>query len=155
MRWALRIFGGLNIFPGIVGMYFFAVEVQAHWGRWPGNPSTLDWVVFVALSSTSAFLVLYLGYLGVGLLIGRGAATLWQVCLIFVLEIGYFWADTFVTWNLGMIFRPHISVGFWGTAIDPLAPQVITGYPIIGLIVAITLILLQRRFAKVKLTAVG
>jgi hypothetical protein len=54
-----------------------------------------------------------------------------------------------------MIFRPHISVGFWGTAIDPLAPQVITGYPIIGLIVAITLILLQRRFAKVKLTAVG
>lgn len=87
-------------------MYFFAVEVEAHWGRWPGNPSALDWAVFVALSLTSAFLVLYLGYLGEVLLIGRCAAALWQVCLVFVLEIGYFWADTLVTWNLGMIFRP-------------------------------------------------
>lgn len=155
MRWALRIFGGLNLLPGIVGIYYFATMLEMHWGRWPGNPSALEWAVFAALSSTSAFLVLYLGYLGVRLLIGQGAAVLWQVFLVFVLEIGYFFADTFVTWNLGMIFRPHISVGFWGIAMYPLAPQVITGYPIIGLIVAVTLIFLHRRSAKMKQTAAG
>ena len=136
-------------------MYYFAAMVEMHWGRWPGNPSPLDWAVFVALSSTSAFFVLYLGYLGARLLIKEDAAALRLVCVVFVLEIGYFWADTLVTWNLGMIFRPHISVGLWGIAMDPLAPQVITGYPVIGLIVAISLIFLKRRFASPSHTASG
>ena len=155
MRWVLRIFGGLNILLGIYGMYYFAFMIEMHLGKWPGNPSHFDWAIFVALSSTSTFLVFYLGYLGVRLMIKRDVAILWQVCLVFILEIGYFFADTFVTWNLTPISRSHISVGFWGIAMDPLAPQVITGYPVIGLVVALALIFLQGRSAKVKQTAAG
>ena len=155
MSWALRIFGGLNILPGIAGMYYFAVMIEMHWGKWPGNPTPLDWAIFVALSSASALLILYLGYLGVRLLVRPDAAALRQVCLVFVLEIGYFWADTFVTWNLMPLSRVHISVGFWGIAMDPLAPQVIIGYPVIGLIVAISLIFLQRRFDTAKPVSAG
>ena len=149
--WTMRIFGGINILAAMFGIYYFALMIDIHWGRWPGNPSHFDWAVFVALSLLSTFLVVYLAYLGVRL-IRQDAAALRGVCLIAVLEIAYFFADTFVTWNL-MPFSAskisgEISVAFWGIAEDPLAPQIVTGYPLIALVAAAILIIMQRRFAN-------
>ena len=155
MRWAIRIFGGLNILPGLLGMYYFAYLIEIHWRKWPGNPSAVDWAVFVALSSVTTFLVLYLGYLGVRL-IRVDSAALRQVCLVFLLGIIYFFADVCVNWIIFPLWKSStITVGFWGIAAGPLVPQIITGYPLIGFVAAIALILFQRRCQRVAHTTAG
>lgn len=150
----MRLFGGLNILAGLFGLYYFLWSLEMHWHHWPGNPSHLDWTVFLALSLLSTFIVFYLGYLGVRL-IKRDAGALRKVCLVFIFEILYFWADVIVNWNLVAPSRITIQVGFWGIAFGPIAPQIVTGFPLIGLLAAIVLILVHRRAQNVVQTTLG
>ena len=154
MRWVMRIFGGLNIGAGLFGLYYFAWLIEIHWHKWPGNPSISDWAVFVALSCFTTFLVVYLGYLGIRL-IRVDFSALWQVCLVLVLEMVFLIADVWITWLILPSSMSKIAVGFWGIADGPITPQIVTGYPLIGLIAAVTLMLLQRRSRRAVQTAVA
>jgi hypothetical protein len=142
--WIMRLFGGLNILVALFGLYYSFYMLQMHWHHWPGNPSHLDWAVFLTLSLLSTFIILYLGYLGVRL-IKRDVGALRKVCLVFIFEILYFWADVIVNWNLVSPSRITIQVGFWGIALAPLDPQIVTGYPLIGIVATIVLVFFHRR----------
>jgi hypothetical protein len=140
----MRILGGLNIVFAFFGVFYSAYMVEIHWNKWPGQPTFSQWVVFGFLSFICMSMILYLAYLGIRL-IRKDASALWQVCLVFVLEIIYFWADVIVCWMILPISMSTIAVGFWGIAESPLAPQVITGFPLIGIAVAGALMLVQKK----------
>ena len=37
MRWAMRIFGGLNMIASILSLYYFAWGIEIHLRKWPGD----------------------------------------------------------------------------------------------------------------------
>jgi hypothetical protein len=141
----MRILGGLNVLAALLGIWYAATMIQMHWGRWPGNPNHSQWAVFLGLSAISFFLIVYLAYLGVKLIRGDTKA-LWKVALILVVEMVYFFIQTTITWLILPESMSKIAVGFYGMAEDPIAPQIVTGYSLIGLIAAVTLwVIAQRR----------
>lgn len=144
MRWAMRIFGALNIIASIFGLRYFAWGIEIHLGKWPGNPTRYEWVVFLAISAISTFLVLYLAYLGVRL-IKPDYKALRQVGFVFASEIAVCFVSFLFTWVVTPIPVPNV-IWFWGIAVFPLEPQVYSGYAFIGLFAAIALILAGRRY---------
>ena len=67
---------------------------------------------------------------------------------IFAAEILYFFVDSVN----GVLINPssaRASIGFWGLAAFPLAPQILTGYPLVGIIVCVVL-LFKGGFAAQK-----
>ena len=143
MRWAMRIYSALNIIASIFSLCYFAWGIEIHLGKWPGNPTRYEWAVFLAISALSTSLVLYLGYLGVRLIM-RDFKALKMVSLVFVSEIAICFVDFVVTWIATPIPTPKVIL-FWGIAVFPLEAQVYTGYAFIGLAAAIVLMLVGRR----------
>ena len=154
MRWAMRIFGGLNIIASIFSLCYFAWGIQVHLGKWPGDPNRQEWIVFLAISALSTFLVLYLAYLGVRLII-RDFKALRLVSLVFVLEIAICFMDFVVAWISNPTWIRKDIVWFWGIAIFPLQSQVFLGYAFIGLTAAIVLMIVERRSSSAIAIRVG
>jgi membrane protease YdiL (CAAX protease family) len=146
MTWMTRILGIINLLFVALGAYYSVVMIHAHWNKWPGNPTSFDWLVFLCLYAVSLLMLLYLGYLGVRL-IKKDESALWKLSLLFVTEMVYFYVFVTVTWVVMPMSTSKIAVGLWGRSQDPLAPQIITGYPLIGLIVTL-IILLMRRISR-------
>ena len=145
--WTMRILGVLNIMYVAIGIWFSAIMVWAHWRNWPGNPSSLDWAVFVFLYAISPLMIASLAYLGMRL-IRKDARAILQLGLLFVAEMVYFFVLTTVTWLILPMSLSKIAVGFWGLSQDPLAPQVVTGYPLLGLVLTLVLLLMRRKLPK-------
>ena len=141
--WPMRVLGALNILFVALGAFYSGGMIQMHWNKWPGSPSHLHWAVFMFLDAISISMILYLGYLGVRL-IKKDARALWHLCLLFVAEIAYFAVVVYVTWFLMPASMSAIAVDFWGMAQDPLVPQVVTGYPLVGLVIAFVMLLIRR-----------
>jgi hypothetical protein len=142
MRWAMRIFGVLNICASVFSLWYFGWIIDIHLGNWPGNPTRYDWAVFLALSALSTFLTLYLAYLGVRL-IKRDYKALLLVIVVFTSEIVVCLVSFLLTW----IVAPISSKVKWflDMAVSPLEPQVWFGYAFIGLIAASAVIIVRRR----------
>jgi hypothetical protein len=154
MRWAMRILGGLNILACLLCLYYFFWQIEIHWGKWPGNPSGLEWAVFFVLVAVSTFLVLYLAYLGVRLIRGHYEA-LRRVCFVCIIDIVLVYGHTLATWNVMENPKPAIRIGLWGIAISPLEPEVLFGYVFVALASALILILIGRKTHGVPATQVG
>jgi hypothetical protein len=145
----MRFLGALNIMYVAFGAYLSYWMIRLHWNRWPGNPSHYEWAIFVFLSAISISMVLYLGYLGIRL-IKKDAKALLKLSLLFVVELLYSFVLFYVTW----IVRPTlmsmtVAVSFMGMADVPLWPQLLTGYPLIGLVVTLILSLIRQKSEKI------
>jgi len=143
--WTMRVLGVLNILFVAFGAYLYYWILRMHWNRWPGNPSHNEWAVFVFLSTISISMVLYLGYLGVKL-IKKDAKALLKLSLLFVAEMIY----SLVLFNVTWMVRPAsmsmtVAVSFLGMADVLLWPQLLTGYPLIGLVITLVLLLIRQR----------
>ena len=150
--WTMRILGALNILFVTIGAYYSVVMIHLHWNRWPGNPSHYEWKIFVFLYAISVLMVLYLAYLGVRL-IKKDAKALLKLSLLFLAEMLYFFVHTYSTWNVTPAsMSMTVAVSFLGMALDPLAPQIVTGYPLIGLVIALVLSLIRQRSEKSPIT---
>lgn len=136
----MKIFGCLNVLFGIGGVYYFVLRVS--WRNWPGSPSTLNWLVFVLISAVTLALMGYLSYLGIRLFRGDRSA-LSPTALVLLLELFYFAISVVLFWIV--LSNRQITVGFFGIASSALDPQVVTGYPLWGLV---SMVLLQRGFKK-------
>jgi hypothetical protein len=138
-RWTLRILGVLNVLFGLYGIWFFITILTWHFQKTSAVYSTRDWVIFSLLSFCTLSMVSLLMYLGIRLVIGN-KTDLRLMVFIFAAEILYFWADSVN----GVLINPssaRASIAFWGLAADPLAPQIVTGYPLVGIIVCVVLLL--------------
>lgn len=142
-RWTMRILGSLNVLFGSVGLWFFITRLTWHFQKAPVVYSTRDWAAFSLLSLCTLSMVTLLAYLGIRLIIGN-KTDLRLMAFLFVAEILYFFADA----TIFMLFRvtnpssiTDIEIGFWGLAAFPIAPQIVTGYPLVGIIVCVVLLL--------------
>jgi hypothetical protein len=97
----------------------------------------------VALNAVSVAMILYLGFLGIRLMRGDASA-LFQLCLLFVVEIAYFGGIVYVTWFVLPDTMSDLAVNFWGMAQNPLVPQIVTGFPLVGLIISLVMLLIRR-----------
>lgn len=149
LAWMMRILGAFNLLFIAFGAYYSVVMVQIHWNRWPGNPTPLDWLVLLCLYAVSILILLYLGYLGIRL-IKKDESALWKLSLLFVTGMVYFYVFVTVTWVVMPTSTSKIAVGLWGRSQDPLAPQIITGYPLIGLIITLIILLMRRNSRQSK-----
>ena len=86
--------------------------------------------------------MVYLGYLGIHMIRGNESA-IRDTALILSVEIVYFCAGVIVFWLL--FPSPVIGVGFIGIARSALDPQVVTGYPVWGLISMLLLMTARKR----------
>jgi hypothetical protein len=142
MRWVMRVFGTLNIVACLLSLYYFAAMIQMHSGRWPGNPTPRDWIVFYAIGSMSTLMVVCGAYLGVRLIRGNPHA-IWQTGLLFLIEIVWEWMDVYATWLNVPVSKSTIAVAFWGIADSATEAQVLSGYAILGLVAALVLFMIQ------------
>ncbi len=144
-----RVIGALNCAFSVIGICMFLYLVNIHWNNWPGNPGPLSWGIFVILSTLSLYLVGGLAFYGVTLLKGNEVG-LRPTRNILIAEIVYFALDVCLFWNHTAISHSALTIGFWGIAEGPFMPQIVTGYPVFGLIVIFILMRIgKRRVAQV------
>jgi succinate dehydrogenase hydrophobic anchor subunit len=138
-RWMMRVSGGLNILNCAAGIYFTAVAVRLQWHHWSQPPSKHYWLFFFLFFIFNSALIGLLAYFGVKLIKGDDAAILLTSAVLLA---------GFMSFVLGtMVFWVGLPkyVPFLDTSADPLAPQILTGYPMIGLIVTLVLAIRNQR----------
>jgi hypothetical protein len=139
----MRVLGALNIAFVVLGAFYAASILHMHWNKWPVTPAYQDWMIFAALSAFSIFLLAYLGYLGIRLL-RRDSGALWKLCTFFLGEIAYFAVAFYITSFALPESMTAVAVGFWAMGLNPLVPQVVTGYPLVGLVISLVILLIRR-----------
>ena len=128
-RWTMRILGSLNILSFPAGIYYAAVAATWPWVHWSKPPSSIYWFFFLLFLVVNLALISLLAYLGVRLLKGDERAILRTSAVLFA-EIVSFWLNMCVFW----IWIPKYVPVFTSSG-DLLAPQIVSGYVVIGLAV--------------------
>ena len=146
-RWTMRILGMLNVLFGLVGLWFFVIRLIWHFQKAPVVYSTRDWAIFVLLSFCTLSTVTLLAYLGIRLIIGN-KTDLRLMVFLFAAEILYFFADAVNVLVINPSSITHIEIRFWGLAASPIAPQIVTGYPLLGIIICVVLLLRSDSVAQ-------
>jgi succinate dehydrogenase hydrophobic anchor subunit len=132
-KWAMRILGLLNVLFGIAGIWYYIADLTWHLQKWEAAYSVRDWFVFSALSLYILSLVCFLAYFGIRLILGNRSALRFTI-IVFALETLYFFADVGIFWLILPASVAHAAIGFWERAWDLIAPQIITAYPVFGII---------------------
>jgi hypothetical protein len=145
-KWTMRILGGLNILSFLTGICYIALATTRPWVHWVKPPSNIYWFIFVLFLVVNLALISLLAYLGVRLLKGDEAAILHTSAVLFA-EIVSFFLSTFVFWYH---FPKYVPV--FDTCTDLLGPQIVTGYPVLGLVVTLVLAMRIRRNAADNVT---
>jgi hypothetical protein len=136
----MRILGVLNVLFGLEGIWYFITRLTWHFQKAPAVYSTRDWAMFSLLSFCTLSMVILLAYLGIRLIIGN-KTDLRIVVFLFAAEILYFFADATIFVLIHPSSVTHIEIGFWGLAASPIAPQIVTGYPLLGIIICVVFLL--------------
>ena len=126
--WVMRIIGALNILFTGLGVYYFVAMIGMRWRKWPGPPSQSAWAIYILLSAISLSFLAFLGYAGVKL-IKVDESVLRPLGVTFILELLFVIA----------------IIGFWEGGIDPLTPQFLTGYPLVGAVAVLLLSMKKKR----------
>ena len=138
-KWTMRILGMLNVLFGFYGLWFFITCLTWHFQKAPAAHNTRDWAVFSLLSLCTVLMVSSLAYLGIRLIIG-GRNNLRLMLSIFVAEILYFVANAVNVVPFSSSLATHLPISFWSLAVCPIAPQIVTGYALLGIVVCIILL---------------
>lgn len=132
-KWGLRCLGWITVLYCMCGITFYAWELISTKGVWPGSPHLRDWLIFALLSAFTLGLTSYLGYLATRLARGDEAA-IQPMRVLWWIEIAYFCANVAVFWQIIPSTNPGLTLGFFSFPEGPFDPQLVTGYPVIGLI---------------------
>jgi hypothetical protein len=138
-KWTMRIFGLLNVMFGIAGIWFYIVDLNSHFHKLPPTSDVRSWTVFTLLSLCTLSFVCLLAYCGIRLIIGD-KAVLRLTAIVFTAEILYFIADVSIFWVIFPASMAQVAIGFWERAWDLIAPQIVTAYPLIGIVICIVLL---------------
>jgi hypothetical protein len=135
----MRILGMLNVLFGLVGLWFFIIRLTWHFEKASVVYSTRDWAMFSLLSFCTSSMVTFLAYLGIKLIIGK-KTDLRLMVFLFAAEILYFWVNATIFVQIYPSVT-NIEIGFWQLAVSPIAPQIISGYSLLGIIICVVLLL--------------
>lgn len=138
-KWTMRILGTLNFLFGVYGLWFFVALLTWHFQKVPVTYSINVWIVFSLLSFCTLSMVSSLAYLGMRLIIGSNT-NLRLMVFIFAAEILYFFANAVNVVPFNPSLAAHLPIRFWGLAASPIAPQIVTGYPLLGIVICIFLL---------------
>ena len=138
-KWVMRILGALNVLFGLYGLWFFISLLALHFQRAPVALNIRDWTVFSLLSFCTVSMVSFLAYLGIRLIIGS-KTNLRLMMFIFAAEILYFVVNAVNVVPFSPSLATHLPISFWQLAVSPIGPQVVTGYPLVGIVVCIILL---------------
>jgi len=138
--------GGLNILFFVVGVWYSAAILSRSWHPLDELRSLGAWATFLVLITISTGLAAYLAYLGKRLLSGDEAAIRCTM-ITFASEILFFLIYVVVCWivlPLRWPDWPGRTAHLLGVIQGPLCPQIVTGYPVLGLIVSLLLTSAKR-----------
>jgi hypothetical protein len=139
-KWGLRIVGTLNILMALCGVCYSWAHLSWNWHRLPPFSRAGVWTVFFCLTGLTLTLVAGLTYFGWRLL-RADLAAMRGTAILFGLEIVYILIDLIV---FGAIITlsgrvdPRVN-SFWSMSYDAMVPQMLTGYPLLGLIAMIAM----------------
>jgi hypothetical protein len=137
-KWIMRVLGSLNILFGLIGICYFAIRLTGHLKKAEVAYSTGSWVIFSLLSLFALSMVLLLVYLGIRL-ITADSSILGSTAIIFAAEVLYFFLDMVIFWEITPSSMAQLTIGFWELPTCLIAPQILTAYPLIGIIICIVL----------------
>ena len=146
----LQCLGWITALYCVLGIAFYAWELISTKGVWPGSPNLWDWLIFALLSSVTLGMTSYLGYLATRLARGD-EATIRPMRVLWWIEIAYFCANVLVFWRVIPSTNPGLTLGFFSFPEGPFDPQLVTGYPVIGLVVVF--LLTRRRSGRADMQA--
>ena len=130
----MRVLGVLNVLFALAGFYYFSTLASWRWQEISAL-SMRAYGIIVAVSVISSTLVAGLGYYGI-VLLKKDDKALAKVRLIFIAEIAYFVISVLTFWSV----LPLHDVGnggigsLVGLVQGPLVPQLVTGYPLFGIL---------------------
>ena len=128
-KWVMRVLGLLNLFFGVAGAWYYAINLRWNLQKLPAGPSMRDWVILSLLSLVELSMVCLVGYLGVKLMMGETKVL--RFTAIVFLEI--FWLPI-------PLLMAHSSMPLWEVGTGFIAPQIVTAYPLFGIIVCLLLL---------------
>lgn len=146
--WTMRVIGALNIVFVVLGLYYATYFFVLRWGRWSTHLTQYDWDIQALFYTISLSFLAYLSYSGVRLIRGE-ASVLRPLGAIFILEILYFVTTVVVDWIVLPPALGKIAAGFWEDGLNPLTPQYLTAYPLVGCFVVLFLSLKKRESSVV------
>ena len=149
-KWTMRILGVLNALFGLVGIWYFITRLTGHFQKTSVVYSTRDWTIFSLLSFCTLLMVSSLAYLGIRLIITGNRTNLRLMVFIFAAEILYFFANAVNFVLISPSPVTHLEISFGGLAAGPIAPQVVTGYPLLGIVICIVLLRKGKEKGKRK-----
>ena len=126
--WMMRILGSMNIVMAIGGIIYFIVILGQSSG-WSNASSARNWLLFFLFVLVNGTLLGLLSYSGMRLLKGE-IGVLRLAGVILILEPLSWWLNVVIFWNM---LSPADIV--FGSPNFLFTPQVLTGYPIFGLVV--------------------
>jgi hypothetical protein len=134
--WVMRLFGGLNLAFGIAGFLYSGLMLSRTWRDLPGTRSEIAWIVFLSVLTVGTLLVGSLFYLGIRLL-ARDESAIRSTATLFGFEMCFFAIYVIIFWivipaNEG--YWPGLAGHLLGMMQGPLVPQIVTGYPLFGLL---------------------
>jgi len=144
-KFFMRLLGALNLVFVAFGVWYsigmHSIRMKA--GKWPPYPAVwADWVLHLAFLAFNVALVAWLTFLSIWLICANRKALL-PTCIVFGIEISYFWADVAYFWGIAPRWVTDRS-WFWKEGIDLIVPQLVFGYAIVGLIASLVLLLITR-----------
>jgi hypothetical protein len=153
--WVMRVMGALNIACFVFGVLDYGVILQYNHHHGTVSPGTVGWILFIVQSAVTICLSGCLAYLGYPLIHGNFSA-LRPTLIVFVCEILYFAIATEIVWvllpRLGNRWTADLTGGFLTIPDFVLAPQVATGYPLLGIL---AIWFLMRRARKRQSAPLG
>lgn len=138
MMWSMRTLGIFNVLFSASGIIYFSLMALWRWKTWITLTSTFEWLIFATLCVICLTLVTLVGYLGKRVFAGD-KAVLKYLAIVFAIELVYFVVDVAVFWLVLPTSMDHVVLGFWEAAEDFLTPQIVTGYPLWGIIASLIL----------------
>jgi hypothetical protein len=135
-KWTMRILGSLNIVCFLTGICYTVLAATRPWVHRVKPPSDIYWLIFALFLGVNLVLISMLAYFGVRLLKGDETAIL-HTSAVFSAEIMSFILSTSLFWYHFPKYVPEFD-----TCADIFAPQILTGYPVIGIVA--TLVLAMR-----------
>jgi len=138
MTWGMRTLGMFNVLFCAFGIVYFSLTALWHWKAWTAHTSMFEWLIFVTLCVICLSLVILVGYLGKRASAGD-KAVLKYLAVVFAVELVYVVVDVAVFWLVLPASMDHVVLGFWEASENFLTPQIITGYPLLGIIASLIL----------------
>lgn len=146
VTWTIRVMGALNIAFCLLGVAYCIWDLDRNFPRWHLSLDVYIWTLFLVLCVITFGCTLFLGYLGFRL-VRSDRRAIRPASFLFAVEITYFVVSTLILWTIPAR-NSELTLGFFSLPASVFGPQIVYGYPILGIIVCIVLLRIDSSLAR-------